>query len=358
MPVKGYLRSIIYDIQRGDSYFIPNAMLSFIKKINKKNLMSELIVKYINKGENSNYLNFLLDNELVFFTGLADKNLFPNIDENYESPEFLYKLDICLNDKLNVNFLNNILDKFNLSIINIRVNFSKQENILDKFLEEIRYSTLRNINLYFDDTIFNYDMLKYFKTEKRINLIYLSFKLEHIEVLKEYKNKIFVYNSFKNTSNLSSSSFVIETNVFLESQNNNTYYNKSLYIDSNNNISNSLLYETFFGNVNEIKSINDFLFIIKTEEFQKYWHISKSSLDICKVCEFRYMCIDSRVPIQRKKNEWFFEIECNYNPFIAKWKGEKGYKNLKECGIVSNLNEFKVNQKKLNKINRELWEEA
>lgn len=54
------------------------------------------------------------------------------------------------------------------------------------------------------------------------------------------------------------------------------------------------------------------------------------------------MCVDNRVPVKRKENEWYMETECNYNPYIAKWKGEKGYMTLLECDIQSNKKEFKI----------------
>ena len=66
------------------------------------------------------------------------------------------------------------------------------------------------------------------------------------------------------------------------------------------------------------------------------------------------MCIDNRVPIQRSEKEWFMKTECNYNPYISKWKGQTGYKSLFDCGINSNQNEFKINRKKTNAINKEL----
>ena len=62
---------------------------------------------------------------------------------------------------------------------------------------------------------------------------------------------------------------------------------------------------------------------------------------------FRNICIDSRTPIQRKSGGWFFAEECNYNPYIAKWKGEDGYKPLIEIGVTSNKNGFSISKQKL-----------
>jgi hypothetical protein len=61
------------------------------------------------------------------------------------------------------------------------------------------------------------------------------------------------------------------------------------------------------------------------------------------------------MPIKRSKNNWYQELECNYNPYISKWKGEAGYRTLAESGVTSNEVEFRINRKKLKSINKELW---
>ena len=109
-----------------------------------------------------------------------------------------------------------------------------------------------------------------------------------------------------------------------------------------------------------IKSVtckDELLEIIKKPTFQKYWNITKDKCDVCKNCEYRYMCIDSRVPLSRNENEWYYKTECNYNPFIGSWKGELEYKSLIECGIVANENGFTIDRNKLELVNTEISNE-
>ena len=102
--------------------------------------------------------------------------------------------------------------------------------------------------------------------------------------------------------------------------------------------------------------LNKILKFIDFSNTQKLWNASKDKIDICKDCEYRYMCYDPRVPIERKDGSWYYETECSYNPYIAKWSNEKGYKNLKNCGIISNDEGFIINKKLLDKINKEIDE--
>ena len=95
--------------------------------------------------------------------------------------------------------------------------------------------------------------------------------------------------------------------------------------------------------------------IINSNEFQNLWFSTKEITDICKSCEFRNMCFDNRTPKKRLDNTWYHNTECNYNPYIAKWAGEEGYKTLSECGIISNEDGFSIDEEKIAKINAELW---
>lgn len=145
--------------------------------------------------------------------------------------------------------------------------------------------------------------------------------------------------------------FTSSINLFSESKKYNTYFNKKLYIHKNGEIRNAPETKDCIENINNIQNFD---FIASSKELQKFWEVHKGLCDICKHCEFRYMCVDSRLPIKRNEKEWYFETECNYNPYIAKWQNEEGYKTLSECGIQSDKNGFKINRKKLNAINKEL----
>lgn len=71
-------------------------------------------------------------------------------------------------------------------------------------------------------------------------------------------------------------------------------------------------------------------------QFQELWGVCKDKIDICKVCEYRYMCNDPRIPLQRQDGTYYYPTECSYNPYIAKWANEPGYHTLAECGIICN----------------------
>jgi hypothetical protein len=68
------------------------------------------------------------------------------------------------------------------------------------------------------------------------------------------------------------------------------------------------------------------------------------------------MCIGGRVPIQRKDGAWYHTSECCYNPYIAKWAGEEGYKSLKEVGVITNEMNTSFDIELINKTLTKLYE--
>jgi radical SAM protein with 4Fe4S-binding SPASM domain len=112
--------------------------------------------------------------------------------------------------------------------------------------------------------------------------------------------------------------------LFTEAMSHNTYFNRKVSIDVNGFIKNCSSNLKSFGNVKKEK-IHD---IITKKNFQKLWNSKKDQTEVCMDCEFRYMCVDSRTPVQTKNGKWIHKIECKYNPYIAKWEGEEGYKSL------------------------------
>ena len=96
---------------------------------------------------------------------------------------------------------------------------------------------------------------------------------------------------------------------------------------------------------------------IETKEFQHYWNVKKDDSSVCSDCEFRYACMDRRIPEPRLVLGWFHATECPYNPYICKWQGEEGYRTLAECGVVSNAEDFSIDHERIAAINAELWGE-
>ena len=81
-PVRGFLRSIIYDLGRGTYHFIPNEMLAFIQEIDNKGASPK---KYPIE-----YLEFLLNNEIIFEVEAKEIAMFPKLELIYDEPNLIH----------------------------------------------------------------------------------------------------------------------------------------------------------------------------------------------------------------------------------------------------------------------------
>ncbi|WP_081748220.1 SPASM domain-containing protein [Aquimarina megaterium] len=82
-------------------------------------------------------------------------------------------------------------------------------------------------------------------------------------------------------------------------------------MNPNGDIQQSPFTDKVFGNI-ETKSL---LSIISNQTFQEYWDIPKDKIEVCKDCEFRYVCNDGRMPLKRDDKMYYFEEICTYNPY-------------------------------------------
>ncbi|MCU7617403.1 hypothetical protein NZ698_09350 [Chryseobacterium sp. PBS4-4] len=73
------------------------------------------------------------------------------------------------------------------------------------------------------------------------------------------------------------------------------------------------------------------------KDFKKYWNLTKDKIEVCKDCEFRYICKDCRAYTERthEDNEGLDiskPLKCGYDPYTGEWE-EWSTNPLKEKAI-------------------------
>ena len=71
-----------------------------------------------------------------------------------------------------------------------------------------------------------------------------------------------------------------------------------------------------YGNIREVslkKALNRI-------GFKEYWKISKNQIEICKQCEFRYVCSDCRAYVDQPGSIYSKPLKCGYDPYSNKWE--------------------------------------
>lgn len=306
--VRGYKNTVVQDLAKGTFKVIENSKFDLKENFPIKAPKSDKIqLKWESPSK--------IENAII---SVSEKNGLLDLSKLSKILDILQEL-LCKHVVLNITCdptmegfksILATLDKFNIHSATILLGYH-EEYFSNNFADLIIDS-----GCVFSCIIFNSPFDKNFS-----NLIHFT-----------SKKQIFNYKK-------SFSQFASNIPLFLEAQNYNTYFNRKLFIGAAGEIKNAPECEEVFGNINKLNLKEDLEHIIEQNTFQQFWKINKDQCFVCKECEFRYMCVDNRKPYQSSDNIWFYKTECNYNPYIGKWKGEEGFQSLGELGIKLYFNE-------------------
>lgn len=327
IPVEGYFNIVVYDLDRQNYESFPKTI--FFKKNQRQFEFNNITKEGVDSLNNKGFL--ILDEKLI-------KNQDIHGVENYVwlSPSLINNAIIRLSIQngliIKENFiklidtLSDMLCKHIFMWVESYISVEDLRGIIDK-IETASTSSLQLVLPYHDE---------YF-TDAFGEIVMVQEKISYVIVEsspfeKNIEDKIFFKKrKLHLCSERTQRQFRVNLNLFSESQKHHTYFNRKLYIGLSGEIKNAPECEEEFGYIQEhevgLKQI------VEKHTFQKYWHVHKDLCDVCKDCEYKYMCVDNRLPYQREDSSWCHEEECNYNPYIGKWKGEEGYLSLEEWSV-------------------------
>ena len=330
IPVKGFRHSLLCDLQLKTYKSIPNTILEAI-------CSNEITEDSILSTERTELEQYFVELGYGFFSD--SPNNFPPLNLDWDYPALIFSSIIDLRSTSQQEFEKLIycitqLDIPYLQLI-INDNTVLDLNVIKPFINQSQTSVIEII------LIGNKCNIQYNELEDFV-------KIDLIKQVQVSKKRLFVQEN-KNLT--------ISIEHFTESQKHNTYFNRKLFIGANGEIKNAPECKEHFGFIQDIENAEELKPIIGSSKFQKYWFVKKDECDVCKDCELRHICIDNRVPTKRNQNEWYHKEECNYNPYLAKWKGEEGFQSVADCGIVSNEKTFSIDHDRVKSINTVLWDE-
>ncbi|WP_306353196.1 hypothetical protein [Flavobacterium sp. '19STA2R22 D10 B1'] len=340
--VKGFVRSCVYDLTRQTYDFIPNEIYNIISFENRN--VDQL---FFQKDEvNKSWLKVLLDKEYCFHIPSVFEDCFPDIKFNWISPSIITNTIIDINS-VNHELEFKLLESLNCKYLVIR--FLDPFNLTEivKFLhEKVNDLTFKSIDVVI---------------EKNVNIPKKNYDIVERQIFKEISQvtSVSFFGSKYRQGKIEKfmPSFIVDIRVFSEAQENNVYFNRKLYITSEGDVKNAIEVEDNYDKINKFTTKDDVLKIINGNDFSDIWRISKDKIDVCKDCEFRYMCVDNRFPMRRNNDSFYYLNECSYNPYIAKWSFEDDYMSLSELSIGSTQSIFEINIHLINTINEILWKE-
>ncbi|GHV35271.1 hypothetical protein FACS1894178_4470 [Bacteroidia bacterium] len=354
---KGYTKTSIADIRRGRLLIANNDVYDFMKNNDRKEI-SDIYSDYECDCQDivKSYIDYFLENDLAFIGSSEDIKLFKDFQIYWDTPSVISNL-VIEHSKNNFDNMDLILSKIKCLQVHAIQYIS--------FFDHLDYTQITQLsNLFFErENVSPISFIIKYNPE-------LEYELLPTKIKQSCFFELFIHSAPKNThpknyityveeqiisysqcGNVSKGTFSINKEHFNESHIYNSCLNRKMAIDKNGNIKNCLSMDKIFGNIFE----DDVKQIVNSLDFIHLWHITKDQIEVCKDCEFRYICTDCRCFIQNPNNIYSKPAKCGYNPYIAKWLHEDGYVPVEECGSYSEATGFVPDKGKINRINNEIW---
>jgi SPASM domain peptide maturase of grasp-with-spasm system len=340
LVTKGATRILISDLERNISEIYSIELYNLLKEL-KNNSIEDVIKSYDtdSKAVLDEYIDFLLEEEYGFITYNDWDKDFDSISLNFNDSDVISNLFLELD-----NF--SILHKIRLSIEKANIRYlviysvrklSNEELIEIDFI--FKNSSLEGIEIFcpYHDKIDDSFLITLSNKSKRIYSLVLYNCNEATFSIKERLK--FNLDCTKNNINIKSCGIVdlkyFNTNStkILESKNFNSCLYKKIGIDAEGNIKNCPAFDENFGNIENV-SLEE---VLSIKKFKKYWNLTKDDIEICKDCEFRYICTDCRAYTERTHQDkegidTSKPLKCGYNPYTGEWE-EWSTNPLKQKGI-------------------------
>lgn len=358
MLIKGFQKGILFDMQRERTIMLSKLFCDTFEKLKKYPICTIAKNKtFENRDGYIKMLNYFITHNFGILTD--DNSTLPELSLEYDSPFLATNVIIESESNKNPDFLFQTIEKIvNSQVQAIQINDHGRIRLshLKKISEITINSQLQYITCYTNySNPYSSKLISVLHNNNRFrNLIFMNAKTPKNYINNEFgiANVHYVKNTinFKNCGNVKNELFVYNQPFFIESQCHNTCLNRKVCIDAEGNIKNCPAMTKSYGNIKDT-TLEE---AINMPGFKDLWYINKDKIDVCKDCEFRYMCTDCRAFIKDSDNIYSQPAKCTYNPYICKWQGESGYVPVEECGTYSRETGFVPDKKKIKAMNKKI----
>lgn len=323
IPVRGYKRSIICDLQRDSYMLIPNSLYEMLINGIFKVPYEEVINRF-HEIKLDKWVKSIVEKEFGFFTDSVEElESFKQINLSHIEPKPITNaiIDFCPEYTHDVANIINQLSALFCEALEMRFFYKESVKNITSILFHTKDSSLRSVEVITEySQEFDVSSIeKIFKENPRLlKLILHSASVDSIVDIEDGK-KLVLYtkqkiNSESHCGFVSSDFFSSNLSLFSEAMHKNSCLNKKMSIDKYGNIKNCPSLPNSFGNARNI-SLADAL---AEPTFTNLWNLTKDKITDCKVCEFRYICQDCRA-YTTNGDLLSKPAKCNYNPYEAIW---------------------------------------
>ena len=323
IPVRGARRSVICDLQRCALHLIPNALYEILT-VQGMTPVEEIYDGFAleDRPTVEQYFAFLSERELGFWTSTPER--FPALETTFSAPGVIDAavIDVSHDSVHDYAMLVGQLDELGTRFLHVR-SFTTLERInLDALLGALRRSRLRGVELTlrYSAAVTDERLLQLCASEQRISgvLVHGADQLATVTsplgVPVRYLTR--VIRSPADCGYVHPSYFAVSLPTFTEALRFNTCLNRKVSIDAHGQVCNCSAMKERFGEAQN----GNLRSTVSTPAFRAVWQISKDEVEVCRDCEFRYVCTDCRAHVQNPANPRSKPANCSYDPYSATWQ--------------------------------------
>jgi SPASM domain peptide maturase of grasp-with-spasm system len=324
IPVKGARRSTVCDLQRGEYHFIPNTLYELLT-IHKNQSIGSIKSKYDSDHHPviDEYFDFLFEKELGYFTHHPD--YYPDLDLSWRnSSEFTNAIiDISSDSNHPFDRISKEFDQIGVSAVQVRFFDAIDQAKIESVIQTLSKGRILSIDLIipFEESLTEKEAKRIVSKYQRISYLVIHGAPEQ-KVVKHDKlstNIIFMTKKVTDESHcgeINPANFYVNTELFSESQVYNSCLNRKISIDRFGQIKNCPSLIDSFGNIQETTLLE----AAQEQKLKKLWNVTKDAVEVCKDCEFRYICTDCRAYTEDNNSNNAKPSKCSYDPYTAEWQ--------------------------------------
>jgi SPASM domain peptide maturase of grasp-with-spasm system len=324
LPVKGFSRSVICDLNRKKLYPITNDLFDILSTNEGENKL-DIFSQFDEEDWQilTEYFDYLEELECIHWVHPELYNSFPKLNLDWEYPSSVTNAIVDVNEVQLAKFYEIIKQLDIVQCKNIQIRNFKALNlelILSTIIESVNVSNFRAIDLITPYTVNATDVINKINIQRLSSIIFYSAPYDSIPDKEENKAQLaFIKQNVINEiscGQIHHNYFNTNITLFTESQKHNTCLNRKISIDVNGEIKNCPSMAKSYGNIKDTTLAE----AIEKPGFKDMWFINKDQIAVCKDCEFRYICTDCRAYIENPEDIYSKPLKCGYNPYTAEWE--------------------------------------
>jgi SPASM domain peptide maturase of grasp-with-spasm system len=332
VPVRGARRSLICDLQRQTWRFIPNSLYEILTEHGGKGLAAiEEHYGHRHDAEIERYFAVLEEEDLGFWCDEPES--FPPLDLGWEAPERITHaiVDVDARSAHDYSSIFAQLDDLGCKALQVRAFQPLPREEIERLLLPTVRGRLRSIELLLahaadltDEWLT--DLCRRHPRIGRITVHSTPAAAPAADTAQAAGSTVRVERCIEAIDSpaccgcVDPSWFAPNLAAFLEAQRHNSCLNRKLAVDARGEIRNCPSLGRSFGNVREVSLHSAVL----QRDFSALWEINKDQVEVCRDCEFRYICTDCRAYLSRPDDLYSKPAKCGYDPYAARWRGAAG----------------------------------